>query len=176
MTVAITRLDLTEADLRAAAARTQDARASRRMLAIALLLEGWSRESAAESCAMDRQTRCGTGCIATMPLGWPGCTTRRAATGRRLACQANKGPRWRNGWREVLISRETVWSAGVASICSSGSSRSLLLNCTSARSANCCASCRSAVSRCGHSIRKVNPRSRWFSKPVCRSHNRRAAR
>src|SRR3954452_495409 len=56
MTVAITRLDLTEADLRGAAARTQDARASRRMLAIALLLEGWSRESAAEACAMDRQT------------------------------------------------------------------------------------------------------------------------
>ena len=56
MTVAITRLDLTEADLRAAAARTQDARASRRMLAIALLLEGWSREAAAEACAMERQT------------------------------------------------------------------------------------------------------------------------
>ena len=56
MTVAITRLDLTEADLRALAARTQDARSSRRMLAIALLLEGWSRESAAEACAMDRQT------------------------------------------------------------------------------------------------------------------------
>ena len=174
MTVAITCLDLTEADLRAAAARTQDARASRRMLAIALLLEGWSRESAAEACAMDRQTL--RDWVHPMPLGWPGCTTRHAATGHCLAFQANKGPRWRNGWRKVLISRETVWSAGVASICSSGSSRNLLLNCTSARSANCCASCRSAVSRCGHSIRKVNPRSRWFSKPVCRSHNRRAAR
>lgn len=56
MTVAITRLELTAADLRAAAARTQDARASRRMLAIALLLEGRSREAAAEACAMDRQT------------------------------------------------------------------------------------------------------------------------
>jgi len=56
MTVAITREDLTAADLRAAAARTQDAKASRRMLAIALLLEGWSREAAAEACAMDRQT------------------------------------------------------------------------------------------------------------------------
>src|SRR3954447_8025634 len=52
--------------------------------------------------------RCGTGYIATMPLGWPGCTTRRAATGRRLAFQANKGPRWRNGWRKVLISRDGV--------------------------------------------------------------------
>ena len=56
MTVAITRLDVSAADLREAAARTQDAKAARRMLAIALLLEGWSREAAAEACAMDRQT------------------------------------------------------------------------------------------------------------------------
>ena len=56
MTIAIARLDLTAADLRTAAARTQDAKASRRMLAIALLLEGWSREAAAAACAMDRQT------------------------------------------------------------------------------------------------------------------------
>ena len=47
---------LSAADLREAAARTQDAKAARRMLAIALLLEGWSREAAAEACAMDRQT------------------------------------------------------------------------------------------------------------------------
>ena len=56
MTVAITRLDLSSADLREAAARTPDAKATRRMLAIALLLEGWSREAAAETCAMERQT------------------------------------------------------------------------------------------------------------------------
>jgi transposase len=56
MTVAITRTDLTAADLREAARQTQDANASRRMLAIALLLEGWWREAAAEACAMDRQT------------------------------------------------------------------------------------------------------------------------
>ena len=56
MTVAITRLELTAADLREAARRTEDANASRRMLALALLLEGWSREAAAEACAMDRQT------------------------------------------------------------------------------------------------------------------------
>lgn len=54
MTVAITRLDLSAADLRHVATRTQDAKAARRMLAIALLLEGWSREAAAEACAMDR--------------------------------------------------------------------------------------------------------------------------
>ena len=56
MAVAITRLDVTAADLREAAARAQDAKAARRMLAIALVLEGWSREAAAEACAMDRQT------------------------------------------------------------------------------------------------------------------------
>src|SRR4051812_45372694 len=56
MTVAITRLDLSMADLREAAAGTPDAKAARRMLAIVLLLEGWSREAAAEACAMERQT------------------------------------------------------------------------------------------------------------------------
>lgn len=56
MSVAITRTELTANDLRAAARLTQDANAARRMLAIALLLEGWSREAAAEACAMDRQT------------------------------------------------------------------------------------------------------------------------
>src|SRR4029077_13379849 len=56
MTVAITRLAISAAELRSVAARTQDAKAARRMLAIALVLEGWSREAAAEACAMDRQT------------------------------------------------------------------------------------------------------------------------
>ena len=42
--------------LREAAAGTQDAKAARRMLAIALVLDGWPRDAAAEACAMDRQT------------------------------------------------------------------------------------------------------------------------
>ena len=53
MSVVITRLDVSAADLREAAARTQDAKASRRMLAIALVLDGWSREAAAEACAIE---------------------------------------------------------------------------------------------------------------------------
>jgi hypothetical protein len=41
-------LDLSAADLRAAAAGTQEAKAARRMLAIGLVLQGWSdRESLA---------------------------------------------------------------------------------------------------------------------------------
>ena len=54
--IAITRTDLTAVELRAAAAKCRDARAARRMLAVALVLEGVERRSAAETCGMDRQT------------------------------------------------------------------------------------------------------------------------
>ena len=56
MAVAITRTELTAAELRGAAARARDADAVRRMLALALVLDGRSREGAAEACGMDRQT------------------------------------------------------------------------------------------------------------------------
>jgi len=56
MAVEITRTDLSAADLRREAARARDAKASRRMLALALVLDGRSRTAAAQSCGMDRQT------------------------------------------------------------------------------------------------------------------------
>jgi hypothetical protein len=46
--IAITRTELTAAELRAAASRSRDAHASRRMLAIALVLEDVDRRVAAE--------------------------------------------------------------------------------------------------------------------------------
>ena len=54
--VAVTRRDLTTAELRRAAGRSRDAKAARRMLALALVLEGVDRKTAAEACGMDRQT------------------------------------------------------------------------------------------------------------------------
>lgn len=54
--IAITREGLTAADLRSASGKTKDVRAARRMLAIALVLEGVDRATAAKSCGMDRQT------------------------------------------------------------------------------------------------------------------------
>ena len=54
--IEITRKDLTARGLRAAAAKARDAKAARRMLAIALVLEGKDRKIAAEACGMDRQT------------------------------------------------------------------------------------------------------------------------
>src|ERR1700745_3004914 len=54
--IAITRLDLTAADLRAAATKAKDVAAARRMLCLAMVLEGSDRTTAAETCGMDRQT------------------------------------------------------------------------------------------------------------------------
>jgi transposase len=54
--VAITRLDHTAQDLRTAAKRSDDVAAARRMLALALVLEGKSRSEAATFCGMDRQS------------------------------------------------------------------------------------------------------------------------
>jgi transposase len=56
--VSITRQDYTAAELRRAAKRTDDADAARRMLALALVLEGKSRGEASLSCGMDRQILC----------------------------------------------------------------------------------------------------------------------
>ena len=54
--VRITRVDLTAAELRAAAGREKNGSAARRMLAVAMVLDGADRKSAAETCSMDRQT------------------------------------------------------------------------------------------------------------------------
>lgn len=54
--VAITRADHDAAGLRAAASRSDDAAAARRMLALALVLDGHARSDAARLCGMDRQT------------------------------------------------------------------------------------------------------------------------
>ncbi len=54
--VEITRRDLTAQELREEAGSIKDGRVVRRMLAIALVLEGVSRQAAAQSCGMDRQT------------------------------------------------------------------------------------------------------------------------
>jgi transposase len=56
MTIAVTRHEPGADDLRREAARCRDAKAARRMLALALVLEGTSREEAARVAGMDRQT------------------------------------------------------------------------------------------------------------------------
>ena len=54
--IVIERQDLTAATLRRASSREKDGSTARRILALALILEGQDRASAARSCGMDRQT------------------------------------------------------------------------------------------------------------------------
>ena len=56
MSVAITRRELSAREVRGAAARLKDAKAARRLLAIALVMEGRGRGEAARAAGMDRQT------------------------------------------------------------------------------------------------------------------------
>ena len=54
--IAITRPDISERELRFIAKRTRDRRVVRRILAIALVLEGVDCATSARSSGMDRQT------------------------------------------------------------------------------------------------------------------------
>ena len=54
--VTVIRADLTATGTREAAACSNDANAARRMLGLALVLEGYTRGEAARLCGMDRQT------------------------------------------------------------------------------------------------------------------------
>lgn len=56
MTIAVTRLDLPVAELRRRARLSDDADQARRILAVALVLEGGSREAAARAAGAQRQT------------------------------------------------------------------------------------------------------------------------
>lgn len=110
--MAITRRDLTASVLRAVAARSRDARLSRRMPAIALAPEGVDRKSGAETCGMDRQPR-GTGCTATTGRGSPGSRTAGAKRGKRhqrpVGLHLRRGlPRARRGGGPRHAFRDTV--------------------------------------------------------------------
>lgn len=56
--IEITRLERSAAELRGLAGKMQDGDVVRRLLGIALLLDGWSRGEAATASGMDRQTLC----------------------------------------------------------------------------------------------------------------------
>src|SRR3982750_4561485 len=134
MTVAIPRLDLSAADLRQVAGRTQDAKVARRMVAIALGLEECSRAEAAETCAMDRQTL-RDWVHRYNASGLDGLSDQPRRNGPLPRLSAEQQAEMRPGWTKAPIGSATVWCAGGLSICSTGSSRALASPCTNARSA-----------------------------------------
>ena len=92
MTVAITRSDRSAHELREVAARTQDAKAARRMLAIALVLEGWSERPQRKPVPWTARL-CVTGSIATTQRDWKGCSTSLGAMVQRHVCPPSNRPR-----------------------------------------------------------------------------------
>ena len=88
----ITRLDLTAAELRAAAGKSRDAKSARRMLALALVVEGVNWTRAAETCGVRRVRKLSGGQFprrtdtAPMPKVWRGCLTAGKAGGFRVLC------------------------------------------------------------------------------------------
>src|ERR1700730_888302 len=127
--IEITHQDLSISQLRAEAARTADAQRARRILAIAMVLDGHSRLWPAQAGGMDRQTlrdwviRYNTDGLAGL--------ADRARPGRqpRLA----EAPR-----REVakLPSRRMAWYAGAVPTCGTASPPNSMFTCMSAASAS----------------------------------------
>ena len=119
MAVAIARTDLTSRELHAAGSRSHDARAARRMVAVALVPESPDRKSAAASCGM--------GC---RPLrdwlhrynegGLEGLAGRRGVT---HSSTRRRRPRLS---AQAPVRKRTVLSAGGASVCNARSKGALV--------------------------------------------------
>jgi hypothetical protein len=98
--IEITRTEFSASELRELAASTHNGATVRRLLALALVLEGHCRAEAARLNGTDRQTkRCATGCIATTKRGPPNCVLASINPGRppaKLAVPSSIGERL--GW------------------------------------------------------------------------------
>ena len=109
--ITITRNDHDAAGFRRAAAASRDADAARRMLALALVLDGASRADAARACGMDRQTL-RDWVHRYNDEGWQGCRTGAARSARGLACRPSRrrsSPSW---FGPVPTRPCTAWCAG----------------------------------------------------------------
>ena len=115
--IEVTRLELGPTELRDRASASRDAKAARRMLAIALVLEGRSRTEAAEVCGMDRQTL-RDWVHRYNAEGLAGLHDRRGATGRQPRLTAEQRAQV-EAWVESgpILRCMVAWCAGGGSIC-----------------------------------------------------------
>ncbi len=112
--VAITREDLDAEGLRRAAARAKGADAARRMLALALVLDGRTRTEAANLCGMDRQTL-RDWVHRYNDLGVAGLSD-RIPPARHLGCHPCRKPKWRSWCERALCWPNMVLCAGAEPI------------------------------------------------------------
>ena len=123
--VSIARRDYSSAELRREAKRSDDADVARRMLALALVLEGKSRGEAARSCGMDRQILCdwvhrynAEGLAGLRNRTAPGARPRLSAEQEREVAElVRKGPDLAEHgvvrWRRIDLSRVIEQRYGV---------------------------------------------------------------
>jgi len=123
--VCIARRDYSSAELRREAKRSDDADVARRMLALALVLEGKSRGEAARSCGMDRQILCdwvhrynAEGLAGLRNRTAPGARPRLSAEQEREVAElVRKGPDLAEHgvvrWRRIDLSRVIEQRYGV---------------------------------------------------------------
>jgi len=116
--VSITRLDLTASELRKAPSGEKDSAAARRILALALVLDGVDRKTPAETCGMDRQTlrdwvhrynAAGLAGASQSQIARSGIKTHGAAASRvGRACRGRSRPSgaWCRAWRRVDLRDE----------------------------------------------------------------------
>ena len=111
MTVAITRTDLTSRELHAAGSRSHDARAARRMVAVALVPESADRKSAASSCGMDRRAL----------RDWLHRYNEEGLAARRGVTHSSTRRRRPRLSAQAPVRKRTVLSAGGAAVCNARS-------------------------------------------------------
>ena len=123
--ICIARRDYSSAELRREAKRSDDADVARRMLALALVLEGKSRGEAARSCGMDRQILCdwvhrynAEGLAGLRNRTAPGARPRLSAEQEREVAElVRKGPDLAEHgvvrWRRIDLSRVIEQRYGV---------------------------------------------------------------
>lgn len=145
VTVAITRTEHTAADLRRLAGQAGDAAMTRRLLALALVLDGHKCEDAARLAGMDWQAL-RDWVHATTRTAWRACPIGTAAAPSR-ACRPSRRPRLRGGCAPARTWPRTRSSVGGARTSRRGSRSCSASACTSAAWAACCAVCASPMSR-----------------------------
>ena len=140
--VPVTRLDRSAFDLRREASRCNDGAVVRRLLAIALVLEGRPRTEAAEACGMDRQTL-RDWVHHYNEEGLDGLANRRSP-GRPAQLTPEQLAAFKALVSKVPIWRGTALSVGDAAICRRACSRTSLCTIMNAASASCWPGWRSA--------------------------------
>ena len=164
--VSITRMDMSAADLRAAAKRSANARQASRILAIAMVLDGFSREEAARLCGMDRQTL-RDWVHRYNQAGLDGLAD-RARSGRPASLSWVEQGKFASWVERAPISPATASSGSAVPICVIASRPSLASACTSAAWASCFGGWTSVVSPFARSTRNPIQRPRRLSKKLRR--------